>query len=296
MTTATLLSSSSSCSFTLLRSRPTIIRPHIIPTTTHHHPLRFPSPNRPGLVCRAAIAGDLLRDVGATAAVLVGAYGLVRSFDSLTKRNIIQQSLSRKLVHIMSGLLFVVSWPIFSTSMEARYFASFVPLVNCLRLIVHGLSLVKDEGLIKSVTREGKPEELLKGPLYYVLILMLCAVVFWRESPIGVVSLGMMCAGDGFADIIGRRFGSMKIFYNPKKSWAGSISMFTSGFLISSGMLYYYSVLGYFKLDWVLTMEKVALVCLVATVVESLPTTHLIDDNISVPLSSMLAAYLSFGY
>ncbi|KAK0593696.1 hypothetical protein LWI29_029398 [Acer saccharum] len=296
MTAATLLSSSSSCSFTLLRSRPTIIRRHIIPTTTHHHPLRFPSPNLPGLVCRAAIAGDLLRDVGATAAVLVGAYGLVRSFDSLTKRNIIQQSLSRKLVHIMSGLLFVVSWPIFSTSMEARYFASFVPLVNCLRLIVHGLSLVKDEGLIKSVTREGKPEELLKGPLYYVLILMLCAVVFWRESPIGVVSLGMMCAGDGFADIIGRRFGSMKIFYNPKKSWAGSISMFISGFLISSGMLYYYSVLGYFKLDWVLTMEKVALVCLVATVVESLPTAHLIDDNISVPLSSMLAAYLSFGY
>ncbi|KAK2634152.1 hypothetical protein Ddye_028944 [Dipteronia dyeriana] len=307
MTTTLLLSSS--CYFTILGSRPTIIRRHVIPTT-HHHPLRFPSPNRPGFVCRepyykcrAAVAGDLLRDVGATAAVLVGAYGLVRSFDSLTKRNIIQQSLSRKLVHIMSGLLFVVSWPIFSSSMEARYFASFVPLVNCLRLIVHGLSLVKDEGLIKSVTREGKPDfnfvltrELLKGPLYYVLILMLCTVGFWRESPIGVVSLGMMCAGDGFADIIGRRFGSMKIFYNPKKSWAGSISMFISGFLISTGMLYYYSVLGYFVLDWVSTMQSVALVCLVATVVESLPTTDLIDDNISVPLSSMLAAYLSFGY
>ena len=61
-------------------------------------------------------------------------------------------------------------------------------------------------------------------------------------------------------------------------------------------MLYYYSVLGYFELDWVSTMKRVALVCLVATVVESLPTTHLIDDNISVPLSSMVAAYLSFGY
>lgn len=39
--------------------------------------------------------------------------------------------------------------------------------------------------------------ELLKGPLYYVSILILCAVVFWRESPIGVISLGMMCGGDG---------------------------------------------------------------------------------------------------
>ncbi|TXG49392.1 hypothetical protein EZV62_025267 [Acer yangbiense] len=324
MTTATLLSSSSSCSFTLLRSRPTIIRRHVITTTTHHHPLRFPSPNRPGLVCReryykcrAAIAGDLLRDVGATAAVLVGAYGLVRSFDSLTKRNIIQQvcfCCFKSCFVVRGGVSWIydfdfdfetsslliesMKWvfdlkyqnDIFnefdefeqkacpynvrfaircflanfqnSTSMGARYFASFIPLVNCLRLIVHGLSLVKDEGLIKSVTREGKPEELLKGPLYYVLILTLCTVVFWRESPIGVVSLGMMCAGDGniyaysinsfciplillisgqsfvgFADIIGRRFGSMKIFYNPKKSWAGSISMFISGFLISSGYI-----------------------------------------------------------
>lgn len=42
--------------------------------------------------------------------------------------------------------------------------------------------------------------ELLRGPLYYVGILMLCAVVFWRESPIGVVSLAMMCGGDGNID------------------------------------------------------------------------------------------------
>lgn len=39
--------------------------------------------------------------------------------------------------------------------------------------------------------------ELLKGPLYYVLMLLVCALVFWRESPTGVLALGMMCAGDG---------------------------------------------------------------------------------------------------
>ncbi|KAI8539721.1 hypothetical protein RHMOL_Rhmol09G0204600 [Rhododendron molle] len=44
-----------------------------------------------------------------------------------------------------------------STSTEARYFASLVPLANCLRLVTYGLSLATDEGLIKSVTREGKP-------------------------------------------------------------------------------------------------------------------------------------------
>ncbi|KAL5801847.1 hypothetical protein ACOSQ3_033479 [Xanthoceras sorbifolium] len=309
MMTLISLSSSFAHHLPLLHSRSIIPSHHLTltltltPTSTHHlFSLHFSSPNRAAFVfhqpykCRALAAGHLLQDAGATAAVLAGAYGLVLSFDNLTQRDIIPQSLSRKLVHIISGLLFVLSWPIFSTSTEARYFASLVPLVNCLRLVVHGLSLVKDEGLIKSVTREGKPEELLRGPLYYVLMLMLGAVVFWRESPIGLVSLGMMCAGDGVADIVGRRFGSVKIFYNPKKSWVGSISMFISGFLVSAGMLYYYSVLGYFQLDWVSTMQRVALVCLVATLVESLPTTDLVDDNISVPLSTMLAAYMSFGY
>lgn len=61
-------------------------------------------------------------------------------------------------------------------------------------------------------------------------------------------------------------------------------------------MLYYYSVLGYFQLDWATTVQKVALVSLVATAVESLSTTDVVDDNISVPLASMAVAFFSFGY
>ncbi|KAM6600664.1 hypothetical protein CsatA_020273 [Cannabis sativa] len=249
-------------------------------------------------VCRGLpiVAGaDLTQDAVAVAAVLAGAYGLVSTFDSLTGRNLIQQSLSRKLVHILSGLMFMVSWPIFSTSTSARYFASLVPMVNCLRLLVHGFSLVEDDGLIKSVTRHGNPEELLRGPLYYVIVLILCALVFWRESPVAVISLSMMCGGDGVADIMGRRFGSAKIPYNPDKSLVGSISMFVFGFLVSVGMLYYFSALGYFNLDWPSTLQRVALVSMVATVVESLPISNVVDDNLSVPLTTMVAAYLSFN-
>nr|GMC53960.1 probable phytol kinase 1, chloroplastic [Ipomoea batatas] len=239
--------------------------------------------------------GSAIQDAGAMALTIAGAYALVSTFDGLTQRNLIPQSLSRKLVHILSGLLFMASWPIFSTSKGARYFASIVPILNCLRLLVNGLRFADDEGLVKSVTREGNPEELLRGPLYYVMVLILCALVFWRESPVGVVSLAMMCGGDGVADIIGRRFGLVKIPYNQQKSWAGSISMFVFGFLISLGMLCYFSALGYFQLDWIPTIERVAVVSLVATVVESLPTNGAVDDNISVPLVSMITASLSFG-
>ncbi|XVF23435.1 hypothetical protein REPUB_Repub13aG0038200 [Reevesia pubescens] len=282
---------------------PTPLPPRFLflsPPTPTLTPLRFPI--NPYRVPQRATAfsvsatSSLFQDTAASAAVLAGAYALVFTFDSLTQKELIQQNLSRKLVHILSGLLFAVSWPIFSNSIDARYFASLVPLVNCLRLVIHGLSLADDPGLIKSVTREGNPKELLRGPLCYVLILILCALVFWRESPVGVISLAMMCGGDGIADIMGRKFGSSKIPYNQRKSWVGSISMFVFGFFISIGMLYYYSVFGYFQLDWGFTMHRVAFVSLVATVVESLPITMIVDDNLSVPLATMLAAYLCFRH
>ncbi|GLT93280.1 hypothetical protein SLE2022_110810 [Rubroshorea leprosula] len=257
---------------------------------------RRPPASRASSLSSAAATGALLQDAGATSAVLAGAYALVFTFDSLTKHNLIPQKLSRKLVHILSGLLYAGSWPIFSNSIEARYFASLVPLVNCVRLLVYGLSLASDQGLIKSVTRDGKPEELLRGPLYYVLILIFCSLIFWRDSPIGVIALAMMCGGDGIADIMGRRFGSMKLPYNQQKSWAGSICMLVLGFLISLGMLYYFSVLGYFQLEWTSTVQRVAVVSMIATLVESLPTTEIMDDNISVPLASMVAAYLVFKF
>ena len=39
--------------------------------------------------------------------------------------------------------------------------------------------------------------ELLRGPLYYVLVLSVCTVFFWRESPVGMLGLATMCGGDG---------------------------------------------------------------------------------------------------
>jgi dolichol kinase len=39
--------------------------------------------------------------------------------------------------------------------------------------------------------------ELLRGPLYYVIVLLIIVLVFWRDSPIGIVSLSMMSGGDG---------------------------------------------------------------------------------------------------
>ena len=68
--------------------------------------------------------------------------------------------------------------------------------------------------------------ELLRGPLYYVLVLMAVTVVYWRDSPIGITAIAMMSGGDGLADLVGRRFGTAKLPHNRQKSWAGTLAMF----------------------------------------------------------------------
>ncbi|GLJ05200.1 hypothetical protein SUGI_0013500 [Cryptomeria japonica] len=233
-------------------------------------------------------------DMGCTTLIMLGAYGLVSGFDVLTKSNILDQKLSRKLVHISSGLLFMLAWPLFSSSADARYIAAIVPFANCARLLIYGLSYATNEGLVKAVSREGKPEELLRGPMYYVLVLIFCTTVFWRESPIGVVALAMMCGGDGIADIMGRRFGGFKLPYNREKSWAGTISMLVFGFLTSLGVLSYFSAFEFIHLNWETIVQYVAVISVAATIVESLPVTQFLDDNISVPLTCVIVGLWLF--
>ncbi|WOL13555.1 putative phytol kinase, chloroplastic isoform X4 [Canna indica] len=278
--------SSSSYSFPLFRGFASVSSPPLLPSSPGQLPL---------LRLRSrVVSGAILQDAAATAFCFAGAYSLVLAFDALTERNILQKNLSRKAVHVLSGLLYMSTWPIFSGSAEARYFAAIVPLLNCIRLLSYGFRLRTDESLVKSITREGRPEELLRGPLYFVIILLLCVLVFWRDSPVGIVSLAMMSGGDGFADIVGRTFGAIKLPYNQQKSWVGSISMFVFGSLFSIGMLYYFSIFGHVHFDLVQTATRVALISLTATIVESLPITDIVDDNISVPLTSMLTAFLLF--
>eukprot|EP00252_Welwitschia_mirabilis_P020068 TRINITY_DN482_c0_g1_i2.p1 TRINITY_DN482_c0_g1~~TRINITY_DN482_c0_g1_i2.p1 ORF type:complete len:275 (-),score=12.43 TRINITY_DN482_c0_g1_i2:125-871(-) len=144
-----------------------------------------------------ALFQNSIPDLGFAGITMAGAYSLVSFFDMLVHNKFLDQKLSRKLVHVLSGLLYVMAWPIFSSSGSARFFAVLVPFANLARLLVYGLSLAPNEGLVNAVSRDGKPEELLKGPMYYVLVLICCTVFFWRDSPIGMISIAMMSAGDG---------------------------------------------------------------------------------------------------
>lgn len=188
------------------------------------------------------------------------------------------------MVHTLAGPLFLVCWPLFSSASYAQYLAAIVPSLNGVRLLLAGNRIIDDQRAVATMTRTGDPTELLRGPLYYVIVLLAVTAFYWRDSPVGVVVTSLMCGGDGMADIIGRRFGaSNPLPWNPEKSWAGSGAMFLGGVGMALGLLAYFSVLGYLNIDFVPTATAVVAIGAIATFIESLPINKMLDDNLSVP-------------
>ncbi|KAI3442347.1 uncharacterized protein J3R85_001287, partial [Psidium guajava] len=116
---------------------------------------------------------------------------------------------------------------------------------------------------------------------------------YWRTSPMAIAAICNLCAGDGFADIIGRRLGRHKIPYNRNKSFAGSIAMGLAGFLASIGFMSYFSSFGYIRGSWEMVLGFLT-VSLASALVESHPLSSQIDDNLTVPLASALVGSLVF--
>jgi phytol kinase len=169
---------------------------------------------------------NMTQNIIATIITLALSLTWLRLMDALAHRGVIDQKLSRKIIHIGTGPLFVLCWLMFNDEPAARYLAALVPLLITVQFILVGAGVIKDEAAVKAMTRTGNPREILRGPLYYGVVFVVCTILFWRNSPVGILALMMMCGGDGLADVIGRRFGAIKIPFNKEKSFAGSAAMF----------------------------------------------------------------------
>ncbi|KAL3721891.1 hypothetical protein ACJRO7_034264 [Eucalyptus globulus] len=214
-------------------------------------------------------------------------------FEETAKRGLFDQKLNRKLVHVSVGLVFMLCWPLFSSGHRGALLAATVPGFNIIRMLLVGSGIWKDEATVKSMSRFGDRRELLEGPLYYVLMITFACAYYWRTSPVAIAAICNLCAGDGFADIIGRQFGQHKIPYNPNKSVAGSIAMASAGFLASLGFLSYFSSFGYIQGSWEM-VGGFLMVSFASALVESHPLSSQIDDNLTVPLACALVGSLVF--
>ncbi|KAL2455579.1 putative phytol kinase 2 [Abeliophyllum distichum] len=215
------------------------------------------------------------------------ALSLLRLWEETAKRGLFDQKLNRKLVHVTIGLAFMLCWPMFSSGRQGAAIAALIPSVNIIRMLLLGLGIWKHDATVKSMSRFGDHRELLKGPLYYASTITLACVIYWRTSPIAIAAICNLCAGDGLADIVGRRFGSHKLPYNRDKSIVGSIAMAMAGFLASIGYMHYFSSFGYVQESPEMVLGFF-IVSLAAALIESHPLSTELDDNLTVPLASVL--------
>ncbi|MFZ5881147.1 MAG: diacylglycerol/polyprenol kinase family protein [Chloroflexota bacterium] len=223
---------------------------------------------------------------------LVIAVGFLRLMDFFAHRGWIESRLSRKLIHIGTGPIFVLCWLMFEDAPAARWLAALVPLMIVVQFALVGLGVLKDKAAVDAMSRTGNPREILRGPLYYGIVFVVLTLVFWKDSPIGIAALMMMCGGDGLADVVGRRIPSPKLPWSREKSVAGSLSVFFGGWGLTALILFIYVSLGIFSGPFSAFLLPITLVALAGTVIESLPQKDV--DNITLTLTAVLVGWFVF--
>src|SRR3972149_12133940 len=134
-------------------------------------------------------SNKVLQAIVATIVTLALSLSWPRLIVWLAHRGLIEQKLSRKIIHIGTGPLFVLCWNLFSAEAWARYAAALVPLAITAQFVAVGFGLIKDDAAVKAMTRHGDPREILRGPLCYGLVFVVCTVLFWRHSLAGVMAV-----------------------------------------------------------------------------------------------------------
>lgn len=223
---------------------------------------------------------------------LIIALLFLRIIDFIASRGVISPQLSRKIVHIGTGPIFILCWFLFPDESLSRYIAAIVPLLITVQFFLIGVGIIKDQASVDAMSRSGDPREILKGPLFYGLIFVVVTILFWKDSLVGIISLMILCGGDGFADLVGRRVKSRQLNWAKNKTIGGTIAMFLGGFLFSwvFSAIFYSTV--NFNVTFIRMTLNILIICAVAAFVESLPVKDY--DNLTVPTTTILLGLLLF--
>jgi phytol kinase len=216
----------------------------------------------------------------------------LRLNDFAAHRGLISSRLSRKIIHMGTGPIFVLCWLLFPGKPIDRYLAALVPGLITVQFALVGFGIIKDDAAVQAMSRSGNPREILRGPLFYGIIFVVLTLVYWLNSPIGIIALMLMCGGDGLADILGRRYGRRKLPWTGWKSWVGSAGMFIGGWVFALGITMVFAAVGTFSGSLVEFILPVTIIAFLGTLVESLPFKDV--DNITVTVAAVLLGHLFF--
>lgn len=181
---------------------------------------------------------------------------------------------SRKILHIFTGnIAFIL--PIFQTR-EIMAFIAAGPFI-LFTFLMSPYSPIKSMKAGTSKSGHGL------GLVYYAISWTILAYFFFDEKVIIAVGILAMSYGDGFASLIGIKYGKRKYkIFNDIKSYAGSTAMFVLTFILMIiAMQYYHMFSSISSLLYVETFILLLFIAAISTFVEGI--TPMGIDNISVP-------------
>lgn len=220
------------------------------------------------------------------------ALGFLRLMDFFAHRGWIDSRLSRKIIHIGTGPIFVLCWLLFDNTPAARWMAALVPFAITAQFALIGFGILRDEASVKAMSRTGDPKEILRGPLYYGIVFVVLTIVFWKDSPIGIIALMLMCGGDGIADVVGRSIKSPKLPWSKEKSVAGSLAVFIGGWALAILMVAIYAYAGVPGFSATTSPFPIAIIAFGVMLAESLPFKDI--DNLTVSLTAAILGHFFF--
>ena len=181
--------------------------------------------------------------------------------------------ISRKVLHIMVGnVAFLL--PIFQTK-EIMAFVAAGPFILF-------TFLMSPYTPIKSIRGKTSAAGHGMGLVYFSITWTILAYIFFDHMVIIAIGILAMSYGDGFASIIGLKFGKTKYkAFGDKKSYIGSFAMFAFTFITTIVAVLYYGI------SITSTILLVLLfIALASAIVEGLTPKGL--DNLSVPFVAAL--------
>lgn len=219
---------------------------------------------------------NLIQDISISGASLVSSKLALDNMKTLS----LNQNTTRKLVHITAAPAFISTWQFY----DSKYIAASVPILASLYLVKNSNSLSD------IISRSGNKNEIFKGPLIYTIVLSLITLNYWKEDPIGLIAMTQLSIGDGFADIIGRKYGNNKWKFNKKKSVEGTIGFLTTSSLFTYFLLYNLDI---FENIHSYSFNEIFIISLSCSLTELFSK---IDDNISIPLTAIFINYFLLVY
>ncbi|UCE14698.1 MAG: hypothetical protein JSV04_05830, partial [Candidatus Heimdallarchaeota archaeon] len=167
--------------------------------------------------------------------------GIIKIMEKLVDSGKLSSDLSRKVIHIAAGS-FIWVWLFIDPSDNWSYlFNIIVPFLFFLTFLMKGMKGSPDDPDVKTMTRTGDPRELMRGPLYFTIVMIIAGTILFG-SYAGMFMMALVGWGDGLAPYVGQRWGRRKYkTLGREKTIEGSISVFLFSV---AGCLVFYVLLG----------------------------------------------------